>query len=610
MSWIINPINLIVLLLFLVPAQAQSQVLPNDTIPANNDNVTEFNYIPLEAGVIVGGFNAYSDLIDATFLEPSQTNLAYGAFVRYRLDPSFALRANVMRGKITGSDLISETLDSRGFTFESPLTELSLLAEVDFLGRDHSSDGLNSKVRVSPYAFLGIGYALTDPDVDFSNQADNPSLQARIRTDQDNVRTSHVSLPVGIGVKGTINMRWIVSVEFGLRPIFNDYLDGVSVAGNPNKNDWYSVGGISVAYAFGQNKHKRKEIPEREYGFNLDSDQDGVLDDDDRCPNVKGPVETGGCPDRDMDGVVDIDDQCPDELGTIAADGCPDSDHDGVADSEDQCPGEAGSKAAQGCPDADHDGIIDAVDKCPYVAGPPETNGCRDSDKDGVIDIEDQCPFVKGNPKNNGCPGNDLNDLDGDGFANIDDECPDKPGTLNGCPDTDGDGVADDKDNCPEKAGDINGCPDTDGDGLTDDVDRCPDLPGSSLKKGCPELSPSDKAVLEEAINNVRFHTASYNLIRNSYPLLDDVASLMKRYPTYHLSIEGYTDNQGNPAANQQLSENRAKACFNYLHEQGGIEKERMSYEGFGQENPRATNETKSGRRLNRRVEFKINEGN
>jgi OOP family OmpA-OmpF porin len=608
MSWIINPIYSILLLLFLVPIQAQSRALPGDTIPPNNTKFTEYNYIPWEAGVIISGANAYSDLVDAPLSKPSETNLSYGAFVRYKLAPSFALRANVIRGTLTGSDLTSKTLDDRGFQFESPLTEFSLMGEVDFMGRNNSSGGLNSKVQISPYAFFGVGYTLTDPDVDFSNAADNPALQARIQEDLDNVKTSHVSVPVGVGVKGTINMKWVVGIEFGLRPVFNDYLDGVSAAGNATRNDWYSIGAIHVGYCFGANKSKVKEIPEREYGFNLDSDQDGILDEDDRCPRLKGSADTEGCPDKDMDGVADIDDLCPNEIGSREANGCPDEDKDGVADSEDLCPGEVGSKAAMGCPDADHDGVVDAEDKCPYIPGSPETNGCRDTDKDGVIDTEDQCPYEKGDADNNGCPSPNP-DRDGDGFLNAEDECPDKAGTLNGCPDTDGDGVADHHDNCPEKAGEYNGCPDTDGDGFADDVDRCPELAGSVAKNGCPELSPEDIAILDDAINNVRFNTGSYKLTSTSRPLLDDVASLMKRYPTYHLAIEGYTDNQGDPEANKRLSENRAKACYNYLHEQGGIEKERMSFTGFGQEKPRATNDTKSGRRLNRRVEFKIDDG-
>jgi len=141
---------------------------------------------------------------------------------------------------------------------------------------------------------------------------------------------------------------------------------------------------------------------------------------------------------------------------------------------------------------------------------------------------------------------------------------------------------------------------------LTDDVDKCPELPGERSNNGCPVLTKADKAMLESAMNNVKFITGEYRLISTSYPALNQIVALLKRQPDYHIRIEGHTDNRGDAAANKQLSRLRAKACFDYLHEQGGIAKERMSYEGFGEEQPRATNETMSGRRQNRRVEFKL----
>jgi len=56
-----------------------------------------------------------------------------------------------------------------------------------------------------------------------------------------------------------------------------------------------------------------------------DADGDGVADKDDKCPQVKGPKENGGCPwpDTDGDGVLDKDDRCVDVKGTVANNGCP-----------------------------------------------------------------------------------------------------------------------------------------------------------------------------------------------------------------------------------------------------------------------------------------------
>lgn len=125
---------------------------------------------------------------------------------------------------------------------------------------------------------------------------------------------------------------------------------------------------------------------------------------------IYGGKRTPKINDKDGDGVVDKEDICPDVAGPIENRGCPykDSDKDGVIDKEDHCPNVPGEKDNRGCPweDSDKDGILDKDDKCSDVPGPKENKGCPwpDSDKDGIIDKEDRCPDVKGTVKNNGCP--------------------------------------------------------------------------------------------------------------------------------------------------------------------------------------------------------------
>jgi OmpA-OmpF porin, OOP family len=114
--------------------------------------------------------------------------------------------------------------------------------------------------------------------------------------------------------------------------------------------------------------------------------------------------------DRDKDGVIDDNDKCPDTPGLVKYDGCPipDSDKDGINDEEDKCPTVAGMAKYQGCPipDTDKDGINDEEDKCPTVAGVARYQGCPvpDGDGDGVNDEEDKCPTVPGVRENQGCP--------------------------------------------------------------------------------------------------------------------------------------------------------------------------------------------------------------
>ncbi|MBL7886435.1 MAG: OmpA family protein [Flavobacterium sp.] len=137
-----------------------------------------------------------------------------------------------------------------------------------------------------------------------------------------------------------------------------------------------------------------------------DTDNDGIYDKDDACPEVAGLKQFNGCPDSDGDGIEDSKDSCPNDAGSVEMNGCPDTDGDGIADKDDACPDVAGIKSLGGCPDADGDGITDKKDNCPEVKGPKENNGCPwpDKDGDGVLDKDDKCPDVKGTVANKGCP--------------------------------------------------------------------------------------------------------------------------------------------------------------------------------------------------------------
>ncbi|WP_269236370.1 DUF5723 family protein [Flavobacterium flavigenum] len=143
-----------------------------------------------------------------------------------------------------------------------------------------------------------------------------------------------------------------------------------------------------------------------------DRDQDGVIDKQDSCKKVAGPIENNGCPwpDTDGDKVFDKDDACPDVAGPVENKGCPwkDSDGDTLLDNVDACPTVAGPVENKGCPwpDTDGDGVLDKDDACPNVAGLVENKGCPvlDTDKDGVADNVDDCPLVAGPAENKGCP--------------------------------------------------------------------------------------------------------------------------------------------------------------------------------------------------------------
>ena len=113
-----------------------------------------------------------------------------------------------------------------------------------------------------------------------------------------------------------------------------------------------------------------------------DTDQDGINDNEDKCPTVAGLAKYNGCPvpDTDKDGINDEEDKCVSVPGIAKYNGCPipDTDKDGVNDEEDKCKDVAGLARYQGCPipDRDNDGVNDEEDRCPDLSGPADNSGC------------------------------------------------------------------------------------------------------------------------------------------------------------------------------------------------------------------------------------------
>ena len=293
--------------------------------------------------------------------------------------------------------------------------------------------------------------------------------------------------------------------------------------------------------------------------------------------------------DRDGDGVPDVDDRCPDKPGPAETAGCPDTDGDGLLDPDDKCPEKAGPKDNEGCPvgDSDGDGLLDNEDKCPIDAEDPDgfedEDGCpdKDNDKDGVLGVDDKCIMDPGPAENQGCP---VLDRDGDGVPDKDDKCPDLAGPA-----------------------DKQGCPDRDNDGVIDPEDKCPDQPGVVEEHGCPKkyslIVVTKKKI--ELKQKIHFAVGKARIMRDSYELLNQVADALKSSPNIKVRIEGHTDSDGSAAYNLRLSQRRANAVRDYLVEKG-IDPDRLKAVGFGESQPIASNKTRKGKAMNRRVEFRI----
>ncbi len=104
---------------------------------------------------------------------------------------------------------------------------------------------------------------------------------------------------------------------------------------------------------------------------------------------------------------------------------------------------------------------------------------------------------------------------------------------------------------------------------------------------------------------NVAFTTGSSELIATSREELDILVSILLDNENVKIQINGHTDNVGDATKNQKLSKERAKAVYTYLVDKG-VNGENISFKGYGDTNPKADNDTDSGRAQNRRTDITV----
>lgn len=243
--------------------------------------------------------------------------------------------------------------------FESSIKpELSVLLspDVDYKG------GLSGDTDIYRFMLNGV--------YEYENTGSNviPFAKAGLGYEYMNERYyDNVSSPfadAGVGVKLPLSEQ----IALKLEAIY-------MIKRNDNRWDNNLAGLVGLTFAFGGKEAAAVAATTAAVAaVPADSDNDGVADADDQCPNtpVGATVDAAGCAlDSDADGVADYLDKCPDTPAGVKVDenGCPiDSDGDGVADYLDKCPDtpEGVKVDAAGCAlDSDGDGVADYMDKCP-----------------------------------------------------------------------------------------------------------------------------------------------------------------------------------------------------------------------------------------------------
>ncbi len=191
-----------------------------------------------EIGFGIGTFNYTGDLVrnyNFKYSKPAAT-----VFYRSNLSKVVSFRAAFTAGKIGASEKpIDAFAVNRNASFNLFLLEASTVMEYHFLNWRETK----RFVRFTPYLFAGLGLF-------------GISGNAQKNAEYSNVQGS---IPFGAGVKYIYNPKWYLSLEFGIRKTFFDYLDNISAGdprdknyqyGNPNDNDNYYFLGITLTRTF------------------------------------------------------------------------------------------------------------------------------------------------------------------------------------------------------------------------------------------------------------------------------------------------------------------------------------------------------------------------
>ncbi|PHN95553.1 hypothetical protein CSC80_09575 [Maribacter sp. 6B07] len=320
----------------------------------------------------------------------------------------------------------------------------------------------------------------------------------------------------------------------------------------------------------------------------VDSDQDGVQDDTDLCPDtpVGETVDANGCSDSqkdtDNDGTPDSEDAFPlDENENV------DTDNDGTGDNADT--------------DDDDDGTLDTEDAFPLDANEDtDTDGDgmgdnadtdTDDDDDGVLDENDICANtpVSETVDANGCSDSQKDsDSDGDGINDTLDMCPDTPAGetvgADGCSDSqkdsDFDGVSDAEDQCPnspeDEVVDVKGCAesqkDDDNDGVMNNLDQCADTPNGETVdvEGCSDSQKEgDKVEIPVTVVSAQAFTPNGDGINDGWVIAgieNYPASIVKVYNRWGhevFSAKGYQNDWG--AVYKNRSEKVPTGSYYYI---------------------------------------------
>lgn len=210
---------------------------------------------PISVGVETGTLVYQGDLVPSIVGSMRNVKPLLGIKLSKQLHPHFAIKASILKGQIAADESVytdPSWRPIRAFQFNAKLTEIASVLVFDF-----ADQSLDQSKRLTPYLFAGLGISFLKVNRDWSRinlAAFDPKSSTIIGLGIDTLKNTPKVLPVlpiGAGIRYTINERWSVHSELGFRLSMSDYLDGFSKSGNPSAKDFYYALKMGINYQFG-----------------------------------------------------------------------------------------------------------------------------------------------------------------------------------------------------------------------------------------------------------------------------------------------------------------------------------------------------------------------
>jgi len=226
-----------------------------------------------EFGLFFGGSYYIGDLNSEHF---SQQNWSTGGLYRYNFkNERIVFRLNCLYGQVKASDFNGRgNQDNRNLSFRSNILEIGPVFEVNFFPYKLGQSKTDKEKFGTPYFFGGITFFRMEPETQHNGQWESlKPLGTEGQSNKEQYSLTQISMPFGLGVKLNLTKSIAMSLEYGIRKTFTDYLDDVSgeypadisgvtadlsdkrtessnnlQRGNPNDKDWYSFWGLIISF--------------------------------------------------------------------------------------------------------------------------------------------------------------------------------------------------------------------------------------------------------------------------------------------------------------------------------------------------------------------------